>query len=125
MLEYLRTGACDDVARLRGNVELGSDEFSGGLAKFRYVTWPGLTPTTFFLFITAMIGALQVFVEPQIMTGGQPYFSSTTTVMVIWQNAFRDLQMGYAATQAWLLGGITMLLTVINFTLSKRWVFYD
>lgn len=98
---------------------------AGPWTKFRYVTWPGLTPTTFFLFITSMIGALQIFVEPQIMTQGQPYFASTTTVMVIWQNAFRDLQMGYAATQAWILGGITMLLTVINFTLSKRWVFYD
>ncbi|MBL8160400.1 MAG: sugar ABC transporter permease [Anaerolineae bacterium] len=98
---------------------------AGTWAKFRYVTWPALTPTTFFLFITSLIGALQIFQEPQIMTQGQPYFSSTMTVMVIWQNAFRDLQMGYAATQAWLLGGITMVLTVINFVLSRRWVFYD
>lgn len=109
----------------RSLYEAAEIDGAGAWAKFRFITWPGLTPTTFFLFITSMIGALQVFVEPQIMTQGQPYFSSTTTVMVIWQNAFRDLQMGYAAAQAWLLGGITMILTVINFTLSRRWVFYD
>jgi multiple sugar transport system permease protein len=98
---------------------------AGGWGKFRYVTWPSLTPTTFFLLITSFIGALQIFQEPQIMTGGQPYFASTTTVMVIWQNAFRDFQMGYASTQAWLLGVIIMALTVMNFLLARRWVFYE
>lgn len=98
---------------------------AGFWAKFRAITWPGLTPTTFFLLITSMIGAIQAFVEPFIMTDGGPYFASTTTVMVIWQNAFRDLQMGYAAAQAWFLGAIIMFLTAINFVLARRWVFYE
>jgi multiple sugar transport system permease protein len=33
--------------------------------------------------------------------------------------------MGYASTQAWLLGAIIMLITVINFSLARRWVFYE
>lgn len=98
---------------------------AGWWAKFRYVTWPGLTPTTFFLLITSLIGAFQTFIEPDIMTDGGPYFASTTPVMLIWQNGFRDLQMGYAATQAWILGAIIMALTVLNFVLARRWVFYE
>ena len=98
---------------------------AGAWAKFRYVTWPGLTPTAFFLLITGLIGAFQIFQEPAIMTNGGPYFASTTTVMLIWQNAFRDLQMGYAATQAWVLGVIIMALTVFNFFFARRWVFYE
>lgn len=109
----------------RSLYEAAEIDGAGWVAKFRYVTWPGLTPTTFFLFITSLIGAFQTFIEPQIMTNGGPYFASTTTVMLIWQNGFRDMQMGYAATQAWILGGIIMVLTVINFVLARRWVFYE
>jgi multiple sugar transport system permease protein len=93
--------------------------------KFRFVTWPSLTPTTFFLLITSMIGGFQNFVQPFIMTQGGPGRASTTVVMSIYDNAFRDLQMGYASTQAWLLGAIIMLITVINFSLARRWVFYE
>lgn len=98
---------------------------AGAWAKFRHVTWPGLTPTTFFLLVTSLIGGFQVFTQPYIMTNGGPYHASTTMVMVIWDNAFRDLQMGYAAAQAWLVGAIIMVITVINFSLARRWVFYE
>lgn len=95
---------------------------AGMWAQFRHVTWPSLTPTTFFLLITALIGAFQTFAQPYIMTNGGPYNSSRTVVMVIWTNAFRDLQMGYASAQAWTLGVIIMLITAINFAVGRRWV---
>lgn len=95
---------------------------AGFLAQFRHVTWPSLTPTTFFLLITAMIGGFQGFAQPYIMTNGGPYNSSRTVVMVIWSNAFRDLQMGYASAQAWTLGALIMLVTAINFVMARRWV---
>lgn len=98
---------------------------AGRLAKFRYVTWPALTPTTFFLLITGLIGGFQNFVQPYIMTQGGPGNASRTIVMLIYENAFRDLQMGYASSQAWLLGAIIMLITLINFLLARRWVFYE
>lgn len=95
---------------------------AGAWAQFRHVTWPSLTPTTFFLLITAMIGGFQNFAQPYIMTNGGPYNSSRTVVMVIWSNAFRDLQMGYASAQAWTLGALIMLITAINFVMARRWV---
>lgn len=93
--------------------------------RFKAVTWPSLTPTTFFLVITSMIGTFQIFQEPFIMTEGGPYFESTTMVMVIQQNAFRDTQMGYASAQAWILGLIIIVFTLLNFYVSRRWVSYE
>jgi multiple sugar transport system permease protein len=93
--------------------------------RFRFITWPGITPTTFFLVITSLIGAFQIFQEPYLMTEGGPYFESTTMVMVIQQNAFRDLQMGYASAQAWILGLIIFAVTMLNFYVSRRWVNYE
>jgi multiple sugar transport system permease protein len=98
---------------------------AGAWGKFRHVTWPMITPTTFFLLVTSLIGGFQVFTLPYIMTGGGPYHASTTMVMVIRDNAFRDLQMGYASSQAWLIGVVIMIITVINFSLARRWVFYE
>ncbi len=98
---------------------------AGMLAKFRFVTWPILSPTTFFLLVVALIGGFQNFVQPYIMTAGGPGNASRTIVMLIYENAFRDLQMGYASTQAWFLGAIIMVITVINFLLARRWVFYE
>jgi multiple sugar transport system permease protein len=89
------------------------------------VTWPALTPTTFFLLITALIGGFQIFVEPAIMTNGGPANASLTMVMLIWRNAFRDFAMGYASAQAWLLGVIIMSITILNFVLARRWVFSE
>ncbi|MFN8527141.1 MAG: sugar ABC transporter permease [Anaerolineae bacterium] len=93
--------------------------------RFRFITWPSLTPTTFFLVITSMIGTFQIFQEPYLMSQGGPYFASTTPVMVIQQNAFRDTQMGYASAQAWILGLIIVAITVLNFYFSRRWVSYE
>lgn len=93
--------------------------------KFWAVTWPILTPTTFFLLITALIGGFQIFVEPAIMTSGGPANESLTMVMLIWRRGFRDFAMGYAAAQAWLLGVIIMAITIMNFLLARRWVFTE
>ena len=93
--------------------------------KFWAVTWPILTPTTFFLLITALIGGFQIFVEPAIMTNGGPANESLTMVMLIWRRGFRDFAMGYAAAQAWLLGVIIMAITIMNFLLARRWVFTE
>ncbi|MEN4043061.1 MAG: sugar ABC transporter permease [Anaerolineaceae bacterium] len=98
---------------------------ANGWQKFRHVTWPLLTPTTFFLVVTSLIGGFQVFVEPNIMTAGGPANASLTMVMVIWRKAFRDFGMGYASAQAWLLGVIIMTITILNFLLARRWVFTD
>ena len=98
---------------------------AGLWGRFRFVTWPSLSPTTFFLLVTGMIFGFQSFAQPYIMTRGGPGNASRTVVMEIWKNGFADLEMGYASAQAWLLGVVILLITVANFRLARRWVFYE
>lgn len=106
--------------------EAASIDGANWWAKFRFVTWPSLTPVTFFLFITGMFGAFQNFAQPYLMTNGGPYQDTTTIYMVIIRRAFGSPpDMGYASTQSWALGAIILALTALNFVLARRWVFYE
>jgi multiple sugar transport system permease protein len=98
---------------------------ANGWQRFRYVTLPGISPTTLFILITSIIGALQDFPRFQIMTEGGPNYSTTTIVYYLFLNAFRYVEMGYASAMAWMLGIVIMLITLLNFWLSKRWVHYE
>lgn len=98
---------------------------ANGWQKFRYITVPGISPTTLFILITSIIGALQDFPRFMIMTEGGPNYSTTTIVYYLFLNAFRYMDMGFASAMAWVLGIVIMIITVLNFWLSKRWVHYD
>ncbi|SDS04591.1 carbohydrate ABC transporter membrane protein 1, CUT1 family [Paenibacillaceae bacterium GAS479] len=93
--------------------------------KFRHITIPCISPTTLFVLITSIIGALQDYPRFQIMTEGGPNYSTTTIVYYLFQNAFRYMEMGFASAMAWILGFIILAITVLNFYLSKRWVHYE
>jgi len=92
--------------------------------KFRYVTLPLLSPTTYFIIITTMIHSFQIFQQAYILTEGGPREATTTIVYYIYKNAFEWFQMGYACTQAVLLLVILVLATLFQQWLQKRWVFY-
>ncbi|WP_274364127.1 carbohydrate ABC transporter permease [Paenibacillus thermotolerans] len=98
---------------------------ANGWKKFLHITVPGISPTTLFILITSIIGALQDFPRFMIMTEGGPNFSTTTIVYYLFLNAFRYMDMGYASAMAWVLGITIMIITLINFRLSRRWVHYD
>jgi multiple sugar transport system permease protein len=93
--------------------------------KFRKITLPLLSPTILFLLVISVIGALQIFEQPQILTNGGPGDATRTIVMYIYEQGFRFFDMGYAATLAISLFVIILILTIIQFRLSRRWVFYQ
>ena len=92
--------------------------------QFRKITLPMLTPTTFYLLITGMIGSLQTFLEVQLFApdGGRGY-GVGTIVFYIWQKAFDSSQMGYACACASIFGLFIMLLTIAQFAVSRKWVY--
>ncbi len=96
---------------------------------FIHITLPAISPTTFFLLTTGIIGALQEFVRPQILGGGNgagPNNDGLTMVFYLYRNAFTyDDSMGKAAATAFLLALLILVVTVINFKVSKKWVSYD
>lgn len=93
--------------------------------QFWHVTWPMLTPTTFFVTIMGVIGALQYFGQIYIMTQGGPEHASTSYMFYLWQQAFTYYRMGYASALAWLLGVFIIIVTAVQFILAKRWVYYE
>jgi multiple sugar transport system permease protein len=98
---------------------------ANGWHRFRHVTLPLLTPTVFFLVVIDTINAFQIFAQPYILTQGGPGDSSRTVVMFIYEHGFRFFNMGYASTIALSLFAIILILTIIQFGLSRRWVFYQ
>jgi arabinooligosaccharide transport system permease protein len=98
---------------------------AGTWARFRHVTWPALTPTTFFIAVMGVMGTFQMFGPIYLMTSGGPEFASSTLMYYLWQNAFEWNRMGYAAALAWLLGLAIMALTAGQFLLARRWVYYE
>lgn len=95
------------------------------LQKFFNITLPLLSPTTFFILVTGVIGAFQVFDVPFIMTGGGPANATQTVVMLVYSNAFRIQKMGLAAAISYIIFLAILILTFINFRVSKKWVFYE
>jgi multiple sugar transport system permease protein len=89
------------------------------------VTIPMLSPVIFFNLIMAIIGTLQVFTIPYIMTQGGPARSTYFYTMYLYDNAFTFLRMGYASAMAWMQLVIILALTGVAFWTSKRWVHYQ
>ncbi|MCD9020846.1 carbohydrate ABC transporter permease [Cohnella silvisoli] len=98
---------------------------ANGWQRFVRITIPCISPTTLFILVTSIIAVMQDFPRFQIMTEGGPNYSTTTIVYYLFQNAFRYMDMGYASAMAWALGLLLLLVTLLNFWLSKRWVHYE
>lgn len=97
---------------------------AGVLSKFKAITLPLLTPTLFFALVTGFIGSFQVFTQAVVMTQGGPNDSTRFYMYRLYQNAFESLRMGYASAGAWILFAIIMVVTLIQFRMSK-WVYYE
>jgi len=110
--ELLEAAECDGAGRIR---------------RFFSVTLPLLSPTLFFNLVIGLIGGLSLFTEPFVISGGAggPANESMSVALLIYRLLIRNLDFGFGSAVAWLLTLVVMLLTVINFRLSKRWVFYD
>lgn len=92
--------------------------------QFRHITLPMLTPTIFFVLITGLIGAFQIFESAYVMTGGGPNYATYFFGLNIYFTAFKSLRFAYASALAWMLFAIIVALTILVFSTSRRWVFY-
>ncbi|MGA1194386.1 MAG: carbohydrate ABC transporter permease, partial [Kiritimatiellia bacterium] len=93
--------------------------------QFKFITIPMLTPYIFFNLIMGLIGTFQIFTQAFIMTAGGPVNSTLFYAYYLFNNAFRYLNMGYAAAMAWFLFVVVLLLTAIQMAFSRRWVHYE
>lgn len=93
--------------------------------RLRNVTIPMMTPTIFFTMIVGVIGSFQSFASALIATEGGPANATLFVLLYLYYQAFRYFHMGYASAIAWLLFGIIMAFTLLQFALARRWVHYE
>jgi multiple sugar transport system permease protein len=103
--------------------------------RFRYVTFPSLSPVIFFLTVTSLIAAFQLYDPVVMMTSGGvgiapggPQDSTRTIVLYLVNQMFsyseRLSGLGYAAAIAWMLAGLIFVVTIIQWRAARWWVFY-
>lgn len=93
--------------------------------KFWNVTLPGISPVIFFSLIMGVIGTFQYFTQTFVMTRGGPDKSTHFYALYLYENAFQYFRMGTACAMAWLLFLLTLGATLLVFTTSARWVYYE
>lgn len=110
----------------RSYYEAAEIDGAGPWAKFWAVTWPMISPTTFFILIMSVIGGFQGgFMTANVLTGGGPAGSTTTIEYYLYLNAFGKFNMGYASAVAWVLFAVILSITLITWKLGGRVVTYD
>jgi ABC-type sugar transport system permease subunit len=105
--------------------EAANIDGANGWHKFWSITWPMVSPTSFFIFIMSVIGGFQGgFDAAYVMTKGGPAGATTTISYYIYTNAFELFRMGYAAAISWFLFIIVLFVTLINWRFGGKVVNY-
>lgn len=106
---------------------------AGVIKRFRYITLPMISGSTFLVLILSTISTFQAFEQIYVMTGGAadataaggPNNASLVLMLYLYREGFSFLHMGYASAIAWVLFVILFVLTWIQVRLQKRWVHYE
>lgn len=101
---------------------------AGAWQRFRYVTFPMITPTLLFVLLTGLIDAFQVFDTVWVLSqGGQGGLGDSLQFYLInlWNEAFVAGRYGYASALAWVLVLIAAAVILVVFKTSGRWVYYE
>lgn len=105
--------------------EAASIDGAGVWSKFWNITVPMMSPVIFFNLIVGFISSLQSFVQIYVMTDGGPANATLVYGLYIYRNAFRFFKMGYASALSWVLFVVIIAITIGQFVLARRWVYYE
>jgi multiple sugar transport system permease protein len=92
---------------------------AGPWRRFRHVTLPMLGPTLLFVSLITMIGFFQLFAEPYVMTAGGPLRSTTSLVLLMYEEGFRWWRMGYAAAVTFVLFVVILMFMLLQRRLRR------
>lgn len=95
-----------------------------GFKQFCHITFPLISPTTFYLLVVRLIAAFKVFASINIFVMGDYARSNTSLVVEVYEKAFRYYKFGYASAEAFVLFVIILAITIFNFWGQKKWVNY-
>ena len=123
-------GIVINLAGLRGIptelYEASKIDGAGAWAQLRNVTIPMMSPIIFYTLILGVVEVLQYFLVPLVLKNGtgEPAGQTFFYNLNLYKTFFTYQELSYGATMAWLLFAITLLITLVLFALSRRWVYY-
>jgi ABC-type sugar transport system permease subunit len=100
--------------------EAASIDGAGAWARFRYITWPQLTPVTTIVSVLTLLGALQIFGTVQVLTNGGPGYLTEVPTLRIYKEAFQFNRFGVAAAMSVVFGSILVGLSLLQLWLGRR-----
>ncbi|WP_426288551.1 carbohydrate ABC transporter permease [Enterococcus durans] len=100
--------------------EAADIEGASSWQKFRHITWPQLSKTTFLVTTQLIIGAFQAFDQAYMLTKGGPGNSTITLVYYIYNKGFGGLEMGYASALSFILFLIIFVFSLVNMKLTNK-----
>lgn len=109
----------------RSLLEAAAIDGAGPWRRFRSVVLPMISPTTLLTTIVTISGSLQVFAQIQILTEGGPSNRTNVLVYFFYQQAFDNHDFGYGSAVAVVLFAVILVLTLVQWRLRKKWVFYE
>lgn len=104
---------------------------ASGFRKFIRITLPMISPTIFFNIVTCLIGMLQIFGEPVMLALGRngilnvPMRPNYVYLVHVYQQIFVGQRFGYGLALLWVVVAVILILTLMIFWTSKRWVYYE
>lgn len=93
---------------------------AGSWKTFSKITMPLIKPVLLFTVLTNTIGAFQMFPQASLLTQGGPELSTRGTVQYIYEIAFQQYRLGYAAAISWMLTAVIMVFGIIQFIAMRR-----
>jgi len=93
--------------------------------RFRAITLPMISPVTFFNVVTGLIASFTIFTQSYVMTNGGPNNASLFYVLLLYREGFQRNNIGGAAALSWVLIIIVSILSLLIFSTSRRWVYYE
>jgi lactose/L-arabinose transport system permease protein len=93
---------------------------SNALQKLFYITIPSLKNILFFCFIVETIGSFEIFIEPNVLTGGGPLNATLSTSLYLYNTAFQYNKFGYSAAMSFVLFAIIAVASAIQLVLMRR-----
>lgn len=104
--------------------EVADLEGAGPWQRTRHVTLPMISPAILFNVVLALVAAAQYFTQAFVMTQGGPDDATMFYSLYLYEQAFSYLHLGYASAMAWILFVIVVVITLLLFRFSNRWVYY-
>ena len=98
---------------------------AGRWHRLRYVTLPMMSSVIFFTIVININNSFQTFTQAYVMTNGGPSNATLFYMLYLYNNAFRFYKMGYASAMALVLFIVMVVITLLQFGLSRRWVYTE